>query len=938
MNKSVTTIIMVMLALAALAQNTTATGTKKKKKERTVRIDGSAYDSFTKRKIAAFITLMREDSTVVDTMTCYLAKVSNFSFYNFNVPRTDARYIVKATADGYHDCYVDMDVRNVGRRNYISVPEHLMKRRSEDIYKDVALDGVTVRGTRVQVAYRGDTIVYDAAAFNLPEGSMLDGLIRQLPGAELKDNGDIYINGEKIDYLTLNGKEFFKENNKVMLENLPYFTVKDVKAYHKSTEKSEMLGREVEKKDYVLDVNLKRDYARGYTANAEAGGGTEKRWMARLFGLYYDDLNRVSLFANANNVNENRTPGSDGEWKPANMPRGLLTTKQTGMTVLTENRDRTYRDNLEITLTWSDADNEQRNTSEKFATNGNILSGSRSASSQSSFIANLYNNLRFKKLGLLMSTSMFFSNSENTSSDADSTYSTSLINRNFSSEFGKSEYFSLNHVMDWYKNLKNNDYISIRARGIYRRRKPDDSFSRRRTLYATTGETDTRHIYNDKHNESYFYNIAARYTYNMGNYWQLYPEVSYKQEQQSIHDLQYRLDRLSADGYNEYGELGWLPSTREAMLTALDTDNSSTALDMTRTYRGQISLSKFTDDITIVITMPLSYERQRLHYTQAALDTTARRSNVMFEPGVSIWKRGKNPISFRYEMEQFAPDFTELMPTGNNSDPLSIRINNPNLKKRTRHKANGQITFRNDSTGGSIFMGFDALVLRNAWGTRTTYNPQTGAYTRMTDNVNGCWSGSLKGGFNRPIDKQKRLRIAIDGSVKYERSVDFDIAYDTNSDVLSKVNNVYTRLNGKLTYRLGKFSAGIVSKLVMRNSRSNRTDFVNIDTYDYQYGGNVQYTIPLLNLTIATDINMFSRRGYQSNMMNTDDLVWNAQLTRSFLKGRLTAKLQAFDLLHQLTNVRYSINAQGRSETWYNCIPRYVMLTAAYKFTKKPKR
>lgn len=235
-------------------------------------------------------------------------------------------------------------------------------------------------------------------------------------------------------------------------------------------------------------------------------------------------------------------------------------------------------------------------------------------------------------------------------------------------------------------------------------------------------------------------------------------------------------------------------------------------------------------------------------------------------------------------------------------------------------------------------MGYDFLLTHNARGTRTTYNSATGAYTRMTDNVNGNWSGTFKTGWQRPIDRLKRLRFDVSGSVKYERSVDFDIAYDTDADVLSKVTNIYTRLNAKMAYRHEKLSAAIVSKLVMRNSTSNRDNFERINTYDYQYGGNAQYTIPGIDLTIATDINMFCRRGYSSPSMNTDDLVWNAQLTRSFLKGRLTAKLQAFDLLHRLSAVRYNINAQGRTETWYNCIPRYVMLTAAYKFTKKPDK
>jgi hypothetical protein len=77
---------------------------------------------------------------------------------------------------------------------------------------------------------------------------------------------------------------------------------------------------------------------------------------------------------------------------------------------------------------------------------------------------------------------------------------------------------------------------------------------------------------------------------------------------------------------------------------------------------------------------------------------------------------------------------------------------------------------------------------------------------------------------------------------------------------------------------------------------------------------------------------MFSKRGYYSELMNTDDLVWNAELSRSFLKDKLTLKLQAFDLLHQLSKVQYSVNAQGRTEIWNNCIPRYLMMTIGYRF------
>lgn len=63
-----------------------------------------------------------------------------------------------------------------------------------------------MKGTRIKMAYKNDTIVYNASAFQLPDGSMLEALVRQMPGVELKDDGTILVNGEKVDFLTLNGR------------------------------------------------------------------------------------------------------------------------------------------------------------------------------------------------------------------------------------------------------------------------------------------------------------------------------------------------------------------------------------------------------------------------------------------------------------------------------------------------------------------------------------------------------------------------------------------------------------------------------------------------------------------------------------------------------------------------------------------------------------
>lgn len=204
------TMFIAMLLASAFAQ-TKADNNSATKKERTTVLWGHIKDTFTKVGIKGVkITLMTEDSTVVDTCIAWRNGYQSNDFcYNFKIPAKQEHYIIRATHPDYYDTYVNYAIKYVGRNRYFDAPWHFMKRRTANDYEGGTLGEVTIKATRVKIAYRGDTIIYDASAFKLPDGSMLDALVRQLPGAELKDNGTITINGKKIDYLTLNGKDFF---------------------------------------------------------------------------------------------------------------------------------------------------------------------------------------------------------------------------------------------------------------------------------------------------------------------------------------------------------------------------------------------------------------------------------------------------------------------------------------------------------------------------------------------------------------------------------------------------------------------------------------------------------------------------------------------------------------------------------------------------------
>lgn len=128
-----------------------------------------------------------------------------------------------------------------------------------------------VKATKVKFYIDNDTIVYNADAFNLSEGSMLDALIRQLPGVGLEQGGQIYVNGRLVNELLLNGKDFFNGDRQIILDNLPSFMVQDVKVYQRPTEWQRRTNDTLGVKSLVMDIGLKRKYSIGWIANADAG-------------------------------------------------------------------------------------------------------------------------------------------------------------------------------------------------------------------------------------------------------------------------------------------------------------------------------------------------------------------------------------------------------------------------------------------------------------------------------------------------------------------------------------------------------------------------------------------------------------------------------------------------------------------------------------------
>lgn len=228
-----------------------------------------------------------------------------------------------------------------------------------EVLSEKTMSEVTIKATKVLLFTDGDTIVYNADMFHQENGSMLKNLIVGLPGVKMDDNGQIWVNGEFVDALFVNGREFFHGNPTVALEHLPSYTVKKVKVYHQTPEnaylmRGDTITRALKSDPLIMDVRLKKEFSDGWLANIDVSGGlktttSDGAYYGRLFALHYNDLWTIGTYASANNLSETSVLNGRG-WSESKMMGGEFSSATSGVTLNGNNRNKkmSYYANLKF--------------------------------------------------------------------------------------------------------------------------------------------------------------------------------------------------------------------------------------------------------------------------------------------------------------------------------------------------------------------------------------------------------------------------------------------------------------------------------------------------------------------------------------------------------------------------------------------------------------
>lgn len=431
------------------------------------------------------------------------------------------------------------------------------------------------------------------------------------------------------------------------------------------------------------------------------------------------------------------------------------------------------------------------------------------------------------------------------------------------------------------------------------------------------------------------------YTYQLPSGWTFFPGLAFTQQMKYTNNSKYRLDQLQ-EWQQQAHELGTLPSSRDALRRALDSNNSyqgylktqTQELSLTVDYRKQSGKNSFFMGLNI----PVQHKKQRLDYRSTALNTnisqqTWKTSYNLNMSGTynqySIWAYGQMRIDM--------PDLYSKIDRRDDSNPLAISLGNPNLKNTTTYFAMIHIADQHNRRFKWPTLDFTLNVQQNAVANGFTFNPTTGVYTYKPQNVKGNWDGTAGIYYNCPLDSAKYFTLENKLNYSYNRNVDLTAVEGHTESVLSKVNNHWTQNELSLNYQKEGATCSLVGALGWRNVNSKRENFHTINAYDFNYGIVGSYHFGF-GLEIGMDLKMFSRRGYDDPSFNTDDWVCNAYLSQSFCKGKLSAKLEAYDLFQQLKSVSYNVNGQGKTETRFNTIPHYVMLHLMYKLNISGKK
>ena len=927
-------------------------------------ISGTVIDNAQKEAvIQATVALLKTDSTLVTNAATNLD-----GQFKLTAPQ-DGRYLLKITYLGYKPFFrqVTMEGKTVDLGTLTIEADAILLKEAE------------VVKNQAKVYSKDDTLIYNASAYRAPEGSVVEELLKKLPGAEVSDDGTIKINGKTVQKIKVDGKEFMTGDTKTAIKNLPTSIVDRIKTYDEKSDLSRVTGIDDGNEQMVLDFGLKKGMNRGVFANIDGGVGTKHRYSLRGFGAMMKDEWRVMSFISGNNTNDMGFGGGGGGGRFGGGGRNGLQASKMGS--VNFNYENTGKLKWDGSVRWNhgDGDTWSRSSSENFVSRTGSFGESVSQSFSRSNSWNAQMRLEWTPdtlWNISLRPTWSYGSNDGTSVSESATFnndpydyvsstdnialmvanmlnvSDTLLVNNFSRNgLNYSDSKRLGGTLQINLKLGNGGRnITLQMGANY---SDGDSRSMSSNLvnlyrYLVTNPDSAQYQtnrYNLTPTKNYDYNV--RLTYSEPIFTAMFLQFSY--------NFQYRYttsDRTTYDfswaknTYRDY--LDWSgiePEYRDydayldAPLAANPLDNYYRQ-DLSRfsqyknyIHTAEIMLRVIRPNYNFNVGVQLIPQTSEFTYRYLATDTVTKRSVVNWSPTANFrWKLSdRGNMRFEYRGSTSQPSMSDLLPITDNSDPLNITSGNPGLKPSFTQRFSWRYNDYFERHQRFVFANLNFSTTSNSVANMVKYDPVTGGRTSRPENINGNWNIVGNFTFNTALDTLGNYNINTTTDASYSNNVGYiDLERDGN---VSKMTTKQTTIGERLgaSYRNSLFEVELNGGIRYNYVHNALQPNSNLSTWAFNYGFNATLQTPW-GMQVTTNLNMSSRRGYSDASANTNELIWNAQISQSFLQGKpLSVRLEFYDILGQQSNFSRAISAMSRNDNWYNSINSYVMLRATYR-------
>jgi hypothetical protein len=869
--------------------------------------------------------------------TLMLLQASDSTLVNYGISDNEGHFKIQGVAPGKYL----LRVTYVGYATTM-IPVENQGKDMLDLGEIRLLDEQTVlrefilQEERIPMRIRGDTIEYDALAFKAQPNEVVEDLLRRMPGIEVQADGSILAQGEQVQRMLVDGREFFGRDPQMATKNLPADAISRVHVFDERSEQARFSGIDDGQRERTMNLELKEDRRKGMFGNTTLGYGPNNRYTGSTNLNSFNDKGRFSLLGMANNLNQHGFSVGDfvsfstgvqgfgggrtssvgvgqGGGVPINMDgragsNGLMTSMAGGLNVsqeLFKGGDFTgsyFYDRLGHDL-------EREVERENFLPQGNYdfrqFSMQESNNKQHRLSLRLDQTLN-ENNSLLFTTTASFSDSEADAQSSSTTYSTSGQVQNTSDQTTRVEAqrMNINSGLLWRRRFATQGRtFSAGVDLVLGQNEQEGQLRAMNRFYGPETEDQALDQLQLQDNNQQHISATASYTEPLGN--RMYLEANY------------RISRNKQDVDQGVYDMEQGLSVRNPEL--------SNAYQNTRLYqRAGVNYSINRDDWTLILGGGLQQT-----ILSGALEAQAqlRKEYVNALPSLRFNYAFSNArrLSFNYDASVREPSLEQLQPLVDNNDPLNIRVGNPDLRPAYIHQGNLRLHTFNPATFFGFFVTLSGTYTRNPISHSVSLDDRM-VRTIMPVNTGSHFSAQANLNLNYHVSALKS-RISVSSSINHRQSTDVLNATE------QRISN--NTLNASARYHFRPSDAFELNVSGSLNQQLTAYAFSSLE----QAFLNQVYTAELFwgfleHYRIQTSMHYQIYEGRQQ-VYDQRIPMMDAGLSRRFLKGETgELRLTAYNLLDRDLGISQSMNLNYSEYQETNSLGRYFLLSFTYSLRR----